>query len=78
MGYSVVGEFITQAETGKHISEALQQLRSWNLMWNPQFFVTDYLEAELLDRPLLVYKYTYVTFTVSKCGSGGQSQTWSQ
>ena len=48
VGYSVVGEFITQAEIAEHISEALQQLRSWNPMWNPQFFMTDYSEAELL------------------------------
>ena len=48
MGYSVVGEFITQAETAEHISEVLQQLRNWNPMWNPQFFMADYSEAELL------------------------------
>ena len=48
MGYSVVGEFITQAETAEHISEALEQLRRWNPMWNPRFFMTDYSEAELL------------------------------
>ena len=48
VGYSVVGEFITQAETAEHISEALQQLRSWNPTWNPRFFMTDYLEAELI------------------------------
>lgn len=48
MGYSVVGEFITQAETAEHISEALQKLRNWNPKWNPRFFMTDYSEAELL------------------------------
>ena len=48
VGYSVVGEFITQAETAEHISEALQQLRVWNPKWNPRFFMTDYSEAELL------------------------------
>ena len=48
VGYGVVGEFITQAETAEHISEALQQLRNWNPTWNPQFFMTDYSEAELL------------------------------
>ena len=30
VGYSVVGEFITQAETAEHNSEVLQQLRNWN------------------------------------------------
>ena len=48
VGYSVVSEFITQAETAEHISEALQQLRNWNPTWNPRFFMTDYSEAELL------------------------------
>lgn len=47
VGYSVVGEFITQAETAEHISKTLQQIRSWNPMWNPRFFMTDYSEAEL-------------------------------
>ena len=48
VGYSVVGEFITQAETAEHISEALQQLRTWNPGWKPKYFMTDYSEAELL------------------------------
>ena len=48
VGYSVVGEFITQVETAEHISEALQQLCHWNPKWNPRFFMTDYSEAELL------------------------------
>ena len=48
VGYSVVGEFITQAETAEHISAALQKLRNWNPKWNPRFFMTDYSEAELL------------------------------
>jgi hypothetical protein len=48
VGYSVVAEFITQAETAEHISEALQQLRTWNPEWKPKFFMTDYSEAELL------------------------------
>lgn len=48
VGYSVVGEFITQAETAEYISEALQQLRTWNPEWKPKFFMTDYSEAELL------------------------------
>ena len=42
VGYSVVGEFITQAETAEQISEALQQLRLWNPKWSPRFFMTDY------------------------------------
>ena len=48
VGYSVVGEFITQSETAEHISEALQQLRIWNPEWKPKFFMTDYSKAELL------------------------------
>ena len=48
VGYSVVGEFITQAETAEHISEALQLLRIWNPEWKTKFFMTNYSEAELL------------------------------
>lgn len=42
VGYSVVGEFITQSETAQHA------LQLWNPKWNPKFFMTDYSEAELL------------------------------
>ncbi len=48
VGYSVVGEFITQSETAQHISEALQLFCNWNPKWNPKFFMTDFSEAELL------------------------------
>lgn len=48
VGYSVVAEFITQAEMAEAISEALEQLRKWNPQWKPKYFMTDYSEAELL------------------------------
>ena len=42
----VVAEFITQSETAEHILEALFILKSWNLDWQPKFFMSDYSEAE--------------------------------
>ena len=48
VGYSVVAEFITQSKTTGAIGEALGQLRKWNPLWKPKYFMTDYSEAELL------------------------------
>ena len=48
VGYIVVAEFITQQEDAEHISEALRQLQFWNPTWKPDFFMTDYSEAERL------------------------------
>ena len=48
VGYSVVGEFITQCETADDIKEALSIIKNWNPQWNPNFFMTDYSEAEFI------------------------------
>ena len=45
VSYSVVAEFI-QSETTEYICEALSILKSWNPEWNPQFYLTDYSDAE--------------------------------
>ena len=45
--YSVVAEFIIQSERAENILEALKILKAWNPTWNPQFFMSDYSEAEL-------------------------------
>ena len=47
VGYSVVAEFIIQSETTENIREAMEMLRDWNPEWNPQYFMSDYSEAEL-------------------------------
>ena len=47
VGYSVVAEFVVQSETTENISESLALLKQWNPTWNPQYFMTDYSEAEL-------------------------------
>lgn len=47
VGYSVVGDFVVQSETLEQITEALGILSSWNPEWKPQFFMTDYSEAEI-------------------------------
>ena len=62
--------FITQAETAEHISKALQQLRNWNPMWNPQFFMTDYSEAELL-----AFEQTFPGVQIYLCDFH-QQQAW--
>ena len=45
VGYSVVGEFISQSETAESIQEALIILQEWNPSWKPQYFMVDYCEA---------------------------------
>ena len=47
MGYSVVAEFAVQSENTENIQEALTVLKQWNTDWNPQYFMSDYSEAEL-------------------------------
>ena len=42
--YSVVAEFVVQSETSNNINEALTKLKEWN----PQYFMTDYSEAEMV------------------------------
>ena len=47
LGYSVLAEFVVQSEMSEQISKALSILSSWNPEWLPQFFMTDYSEAEM-------------------------------
>ena len=47
VGYSIVADFVVQAETIKLISEALQILQNWNPDWKPPCFMTDYSDAEI-------------------------------
>ena len=47
VSYSVVAEFIIQLETAEYINEALSILESWNSTWEPQFYLTDYSDAEI-------------------------------
>ena len=47
VGYSPVADFVVQSETTDQIAEALKVLRSWNVEWQPPYFMTDYSEAEL-------------------------------
>ena len=48
MGYSVVAEFVVQSESAESIAEPLGMLKQWNPNWKPQYFMTDYSEAELV------------------------------
>jgi len=43
IGYCVVAEFIVQTEDKLHIENALSIIKAWN----PQYFMTDYSEAEI-------------------------------
>ena len=47
VSYSVAAEFVVQSETTEQITEALRILLSWNPEWQPPYFMTDYLEAEM-------------------------------
>ena len=47
MSYSVVAEFIIQSETTESVYEALSILKSWNPSWEPQYYLTDYSDAEI-------------------------------
>jgi hypothetical protein len=47
VSYSVVAEFIIQSETAEFIHEALSILKAWNPTWEPQFYLTDYSDAEI-------------------------------
>ena len=42
VGYSVVAEVVVQPETAEEITEALRLLASWNLDWQPPYFMTGY------------------------------------
>jgi MULE transposase domain/Amyotrophic lateral sclerosis 2 chromosomal region candidate gene 8 len=46
-GYIVVGTFVVQTESAELISEALRIFAEWNPDWNPQYWMTDFSEAEI-------------------------------
>jgi len=46
VNYCVAATFIVQCEDSDSIKEALFMIKSWNDKWVPQYFVTDYCEAE--------------------------------
>jgi len=46
VNYTVVASFFVQCEDSKSIEEGLTIIKSWNMTWSPQYFVTDYCEAE--------------------------------
>lgn len=45
--YMVVAEFIIGSESVEAIVEPLKILQEWNPSWNPQYFITDYSDAEI-------------------------------
>ena len=45
--YMVVAEFIVGSESVEAIVEPLKILQTWNPSWNPQYFITDYSDAEI-------------------------------
>ena len=47
VGYSAVAQFIVQQEGANEIEEALEVLKLWNPTWKPDFFMSDYSEAEI-------------------------------
>ena len=47
LGYKVVAQCLCQNEEKECIVEALIILKSWNLAWNPKYFMVDYSTAEI-------------------------------
>ena len=47
VGYKVVAEFICENEDAESIAEALRIIKSWNIGWNPIYFMVDYSLAEI-------------------------------
>ena len=47
VGYKVVAEFLCHNEEKEYIAEVLIILRSWNLTWDPKYFMVDYSTAEI-------------------------------
>jgi len=43
----VVAEFIVQSESVECIQEAISVLQQWNPDWSPEFFMSDFCEAEI-------------------------------
>ena len=74
VNYSIVAEFVVQSETTDMIFEALSVIKLWNPGWNPDFFITDYSDAEMgaIKRLLpIILNYIYVIFTGNRRGRGG-------
>ena len=46
-GYCIVAEFIVQSESAESIKEAIAVLKEWNPEWCPNYFMTDFSEAEI-------------------------------
>lgn len=46
VNYCVAATLIVQCEDSNSIVKALNIIKSWNVKWVPQYFVTDYCEAE--------------------------------
>lgn len=46
VNYCVAASFFVQCKDSKSIEEALNIIKSWNTTWSPQYFLTDYCEAE--------------------------------
>lgn len=45
VNYCIVRMFIRLSETSEKIAEALKIFKSWNIAWNPQYFVLNYSQA---------------------------------
>ena len=47
VNYTVVAEFVLQAENMDTIIEALLIVKSWTPNWYPKYFITNYLDVEM-------------------------------
>ena len=67
-GYIVVGTFVIENETTNNIAEALKQFQSWNTDWHPQYFLTDFSDAEIsaIERTF-PGNYSNIIITICEC-----------
>ena len=70
----IVAEFIVLSESVEAIVEPLKILQTWNPSWNPQYFITDYSDAEIAALEVVFHNvvvHIYVISIVSRLGQDG-------
>ena len=72
MNYMVVADFIVQYERVEQITEALSVLQSWNPMWKPRFWMSDYSEPQIA-----ALNFAFPESTVYLCDFH-KEQAWSR
>ncbi len=56
VNYTVVAEFILQSESTEKVLKALSIIKEWVPNWEPQYFITDYYDTEMVAIKMLFPK----------------------